>query len=104
MSCRLESTFHRLYKTGPSKPQKTSPGKTAFTVDEENKLVSLLSSYAGRAYPLSENDLLDPAEVLISSSMTEDGCLSILSLVAQGRSLHVIFVVDMLKNYASEIN
>lgn len=42
-------------------------GITAFTANEENELVSFLFSYAATGYPLSTHDLLDAAEVSISS-------------------------------------
>lgn len=75
VSCRLaNSKFHRLYKTRASSPVKVRTAKTAFTVEEENKIVSFLSLYAARGYPLSDQDLLDAAEILISSF--DEECLA----------------------------
>lgn len=68
VSCRLaKTTFHRLYKNGLENAPKTRPGHTAFTCEEEESVVSLLSSFSARGYPLSEEDLLDAFEVLVTS-------------------------------------
>lgn len=68
VSCRLaKSTFHRLYQSRENRSISRKTGQTAFNVEEENKIVSFLSLYAARGYPLSDQDLLDAAEILISS-------------------------------------